>query len=197
MGGAFNVKWTDIDFVAWKVRITPEKGSNPRTLPISETLIRMLNRLPRTAESNRVWIYKSTYYLDKQFRRQRKRVAKNLVNPRILQIHFHTLRHWRATMWLYETDGKIYKVMGWLGHKSVVNTERYIHLWQELFPESITYDYIIIKTSQNQTEEAVDWQKKGWIHDYNAPNGDIVLKVPKGLNQGSSTNIKGSSASLV
>jgi len=109
-------------------------------------------------------------------------VARKLENPRILQIHFHTLRYWRAIMWLYETDEKIYKVMGWLGHKSVVNTERYIHLWQELFPESINYDYIIVKACINQTEEPVEWQKRGWIHDYNAPNGDIVLKKPKGLN---------------
>jgi len=195
-GEAFNIKWTDIDFVAWKVRITPEKGSNPRTLTISETLLRMLNRLPRTAESSRVWIYKNTHYLDKQFRRQRKRVANHLSNPRIMQIHFHTFRHWRATKWLYETDGKIYKVMGWLGHKSVINTERYIHLWQELYPESVSFDYIIVKAGIKQTEEAVEWQKKGWIHDYNAPNGDIILKIPKGLNEGSLNHQKGLSASL-
>ena len=100
-------------------------------------------------------------------------------------------------MWLYETNGNIFKVSRWLGHKSVQNTERYIHLWQELFPENIEYEYKIIKKGANQTEEAVEWQRRGWIHDYNAPNGDIVLKRPKSLNLGSPTNVEGSSASLV
>jgi len=195
-GESFDLKWTDIDFVAWKVRITPEKGSNPRTLPISEKLIRMLNNLPRTSESNRVWGYKNVFYLDKQFRRQRKRIAKKLENPRLLQIHFHTLRHWRATMWLYETDGKIYKVSQWLGHKSIKNTEHYIHLWQELFPENVKYEFAIIKAGSNQTEEALKLHKRGWTHYYNAPNGDIILRIPESLLKGASTIQKGSSASL-
>jgi integrase len=42
------LKWTDIDFEQRSVRITPEKGSNPRILPLSFKLINMLNSLPKT-----------------------------------------------------------------------------------------------------------------------------------------------------
>ncbi|MEM2914132.1 MAG: hypothetical protein QXH91_01835 [Candidatus Bathyarchaeia archaeon] len=35
----------------------------------------------------------------------------------------------------------------------------------------------IVKAGPKQTEEAVKWQNKGWIHDYNAPNWARVLKI--------------------
>ena len=52
---------------------------------------------------------------------QRKRAAKKLANPRILQIHFHTFRHWRATM-EYHRAKDILKAMRLLGHKNIANT---------------------------------------------------------------------------
>jgi hypothetical protein len=41
------------------------------------------------------------------FNAQRKRSAKKLGNPRLLKIHFHTLRHWKATIYtqLVEFEG--------------------------------------------------------------------------------------------
>jgi len=42
------LKWTDIDFEQRSVRITPEKRSNSRILPLSLKLINMLNSLPKT-----------------------------------------------------------------------------------------------------------------------------------------------------
>jgi integrase len=47
-------------------------------------------------------------------------------NPRLLEIHFHTLRHWRASR-EYEQTGDIYAVKTLLGHKSISNTDRYQH----------------------------------------------------------------------
>lgn len=65
------------------------------------------------------------------FERARKRVAKNTDNPRILQIHFHTLRHWKATMEFHKTNNLVL-VMKILGHKSLRNTQRYIQLLPDL-----------------------------------------------------------------
>jgi integrase len=75
-GEAYNLTWDDIDFVSKVIRITPEKGSNARTFLMSATLVTMLSNLPRT--SKRIWIYKNMFYLDKGFRRMRKKSAQKL-----------------------------------------------------------------------------------------------------------------------
>jgi len=42
LGEAFNFKWTDIDLINRTIRITPEKGSEPRIFRISEKLAAMI-----------------------------------------------------------------------------------------------------------------------------------------------------------
>jgi hypothetical protein len=59
------------------------------------------------------------------FSKARKRLAQKIGNPRLIAIHFHTFRHWKATM-LYHQTKDIYYVKNFLGHKSVKNTEIYI-----------------------------------------------------------------------
>jgi hypothetical protein len=61
------------------------------------------------------------------FNAQRKRSAKKLGNPRLLKIHFHTFRHWKATMEYHRTKDILY-VMKLLGHKSIANTLIYTQL---------------------------------------------------------------------
>ena len=56
----------------------------------------------------------------------RKALAARMQNPRLLKIHFHSLRHWRASR-EYEKTGDIYAVKKLLGHKSIINTDRYQH----------------------------------------------------------------------
>lgn len=59
--------------------------------------------------------------------KQRKKIAHKLGNPRILQIHFHTLRHWKATMEYHKTKD-ILHVMQLLGHRNIKNTLIYTQL---------------------------------------------------------------------
>ncbi len=61
------------------------------------------------------------------FNGQRKNGVNKLGNPRILQIHFHTFRHWKATMKYHRTKD-ILHVMRLLGHKNVANTLIYTQL---------------------------------------------------------------------
>jgi len=124
-GEAFNLKWTDIDFATGTIRITPEKGSSPRIFKISGKLASMLNNLPK--KDLKVFTYKNTFYLRKTFTTQRKKIAHKLGNPRLLQIHFHTLRHWKATM-EYAKTKDILHVMQCLGHKRIENTLKYTQL---------------------------------------------------------------------
>ena len=124
-GEALNLHWNEVDFVSHTIRITPEKGSRARIFRMSDELLRMLNNLPRTTKQ--VFTYKNEFYLDKGFRKMRKKIAHKLGNPRLLLIHFHTLRHWKATIEYAKTKDLLH-VQKLLGHKSIKNTLRYVQL---------------------------------------------------------------------
>jgi integrase len=85
------------------------------------------------------------------FTEARRRLAEKLQNPRLLQIHFHTLRHWRATM-EYHNVGDLVQVMQFLGHKKADTTLMYIQLNKNLFNPS--NDTFITKTAKNVEEAA-------------------------------------------
>jgi integrase len=71
----------------------------------------------------------------------RKYAARKLQNPRLLQIHFHTLRHWKGTMEYHKTKD-ILHVKTVLGHKSIINTMIYINLEQAHFHAGDSSEYI-------------------------------------------------------
>ncbi|HIJ07869.1 TPA: site-specific integrase [Candidatus Bathyarchaeota archaeon] len=123
-GEACQLKWTEIDLVNNSVRVTPEKGGNPRNLKISNKLVCMLNETPKNnlyafAHATDMWI--------RNFSRQRKRIAAKLKNARLLQITFHTFRHWKATTEYHKTKD-ILHVKELLGHKSINSTLLYTQL---------------------------------------------------------------------
>jgi integrase len=105
-GEAFQILWTDIDFVNSTIRITPEKGSSPRIFKLSSKLMVMIQRLPRS--SRKVFRYSRMRSVTKTFIKQRKRISTKLGNLRIMQIHFHTLRHWKASMEYHKTKDILY-----------------------------------------------------------------------------------------
>jgi hypothetical protein len=63
----------------------------------------------------------------RNFQRRRKRLAAKIQNPRIQQISFKTLRHFKATMFYHSTKD-ILATMQLLGHKNIRNTLVYTHL---------------------------------------------------------------------
>jgi integrase len=65
--------------------------------------------------------FSRTFYL------MRKNASERLQNPRLNQISFRTLRHWKATMEYHRTKDILY-VMQLLGHKNIKNTLVYTHL---------------------------------------------------------------------
>jgi len=123
-GEAAMLQWTDFDFQNKTVNITPEKGSEPRQLRMSTQLIAMLNSLPKEKAKPFAGSHR---HFARHFRSQRKRIACKLKNERILKIHFHTLRHWKATM-EYAKTKDILHVMQMLGHKNIQNTLLYTQL---------------------------------------------------------------------
>jgi integrase len=129
IGEILKLKWTDIDFERKNIRIAPEKGSLPRILPISDLAISMIKRLKPRQDGR---IFSPRKNLLTAFYKQRKRLAHKLQNPRLLQISFHTFRHWKGTMEHHKTRD-ILHVQRLLGHKNIQNTLIYVNIEQALF----------------------------------------------------------------
>jgi integrase/rubredoxin len=124
-GEAWKLRWTDIDYESKTIRITPEKSSDPRIFKISQRLLDMLSTLPK----NSPFVF-GGYHIRgfaRSFQKSRKQIAQKLGNPRLLQITFHTLRHWKATM-EYAKTKDILHVMKILGHRNIKNTLIYTQL---------------------------------------------------------------------
>jgi integrase len=175
-GEAFNLRWADVDMVTMTVRITPEKGSNPRIFRISENLARKLGCL--LGGSEKVFDFKTVCNVDKNFRKQRRKIAHKLANPRLMQIHMHTFRHWKATMEYYRTKD-ILHVMRILGHRKIENTLIYVQLVEALFHE-VDEEYVC-KVAKN-IEEAKPLIESGFEYvtgDYS--DGGKLFRKKKAL----------------
>jgi len=126
-GEIWKLSWIDIDFQNNTVRLEPEKGSRPRISKLTNRTIQLLNQLPRKKDGIFHGQYKNLRNLRRSFQRQRKRISAKLGNLRLMQIHFHTLRHWKGTN-EYRRTKDIIHVMQVLGHRRIQNTLKYIQL---------------------------------------------------------------------
>jgi len=125
-GEAWLLKWINVDSNHNTITINaPEKNSKPRMIKVSSKLIAMINKLPKKSEM----IFATTNIRNFRTRycQQRRRITEKLQNPRILEITFHTLRHWKATMEYQRTRDILY-VKKLLGHKKIDNTLIYTQL---------------------------------------------------------------------
>lgn len=96
-GEACRLKCIDINEANSTISINhPLKGSRSRTVKVTAKTTTMLKALPKKY-GDYVFQQKRDTLAD-SFRRKRIEFAKKLQNPRFMQIHFHTFRHFRATM---------------------------------------------------------------------------------------------------
>jgi len=158
-GEAIQLQWKDVDLQRKIITCnTPEKNSNPRMFnDLSGKLLTMLNQLPK--ENDLVFGLRTVNSVKALMVRCRAKQAFKLGNPRLKEIHFHTLRHWKATM-LYHQTKDILLVQQFLGHKSIENTELYIQLDKQLF-QNISDDNFIIR-AVNTIEEATKLGEVGF-----------------------------------
>jgi integrase len=147
IGEACRIRWIDLDLEQKILRVQAEKNSKPRIFRISDKLISMLNMLPKKNERIFPNIPQS---LENRFRTARKRIALKLNNPRLMEIHFHTIRHWRATM-LYHQTKDILHVKEFLGHRSLDSTLTYINIERALFNSGDNSEFHV-KTAQKPEE---------------------------------------------
>ena len=158
-GEAKRLKWIDVDFQRRTITLNePEKNSLPRIWDnVTGKLLGMLNALPRA--SPHVFEGCTLNSLKGTYTRARRRLASKLQNPRLLAIHFHTLRHWKATMEYHYTKD-ILHVKNFLGHREIDNTMLYIQLDQSLF-KNLPDDSFTIRATKS-LEEAIKLGEVGF-----------------------------------
>jgi len=142
-GELARLEWTDINNEAKSVTIRhPVKGHNARVVSVSDSFLGRLSALPKTG----LRVFCNVRGLQSNFIEQRRRIAHNLANPRILKITFITLRHWKGTMEYHRTKD-ILHVKRILGHKTLKSTMVYVNLEQALFQaESDEFHFKVAET---------------------------------------------------
>jgi integrase len=111
----------------------------------------------------------------RNFTKQRKRLAQKLQNPRLLNVSFKTLRHFRGTMEAWRTRDPFH-VQDYLRHRNIRNTMRYIHLAQVLFKNEQEY---IAKVAHN-VNEACALIEDGWKYQTGEyDDGGKIFSKPK------------------
>jgi len=131
-GEANRVEWSNLDSQRKTVTLNyPEKNGNPRIFRVSQKVIDMLSALPK--EHRRIF-GQSANWCKSTFYKSRKRIAHKLQNPRLMKIHLHTLRHWKATTLYHQTKDILY-VREFLGHKRIEDTMLYIQVAEAIFKE--------------------------------------------------------------
>lgn len=174
-GEAINIPWKDVDLERKVIMCNnPEKGSNPRIFSdLSGKLLNMLNALPR--ENEMLFGTTTKNSLKATFTRSRKRLAFKLGNPRLREVHFHTMRHWKATL-MYHYTRDLLLVAEYLGHKDIENTRLYIQLEKNLF-KNVLDDKFVIKAISS-LEEAIKLGEVGF-EPFMVVNGVQLMRKRK------------------
>jgi len=169
IGEAWRLKWTDIDEEQCLIRCRAEKGGEPRVFKVSGKLIAMLKALPKVNE----YVFGGSSLSGHRwsFDKQKKRLAAKLQNPRLLNITFHTFRHWKATMEYHKTRD-ILHVKQLLGHKNINSTLVYTQLVNF---ESDEYYSATAKT----TEEAKQLVEAGFEYVCTTPENIMLFRKRK------------------
>ena len=175
-GEVKSATWDDIDFVSKTIRVTPEKGSNPRIFHLSDNLLKMLLNVQKRnqlKDANRIFTQRLAH-IRRYYERVRKRQAFKLQNPRLKKIMMKTFRTWKATMLYHETKDPWY-VMEFLGHKNLQHTRKYVILESALFRGQ--NDSFVCKVAKT-VEEGVELVELGFEY-INEINGNHLYRKRK------------------
>jgi integrase len=164
LGEAWLTEWKDLDTQTRTIQCNnPEKNSKSRAFNISIELTQMLQNLPHNSQyiftCNRQPIAKEERkthlaMIKRQksiLGKQRIRVAEKLKNPRIALIHYHSLRHWKATNMKHQ-GFDLFDIEDFLGHRNIKNTVIYVHLAKTCYPNGIGDEYTS-KAANTQVEK--------------------------------------------
>ncbi len=129
-GEILSLRWkVNIDMHRRIVTVQASKNGNKKTIPMSETLHRLLQRMSKVKHiSGRVFPVEALALKDAFERAARKAGLKDF--------RFHDLRHTFATR-LVQHGVDLYTVQKLMGHKSIRTTERYAHHYPESLRPSV------------------------------------------------------------
>lgn len=138
-GELLAVRWSDIDWVAGRVRVadsytrgefdSPKSDEGHRSVPMADRLARELERhFQRSAyraDDDLVFCHPETgHVLDPS--KLRKRFGEALTRARVRQITFHELRHTFGTQ-MAAAGAPLRAIQEWMGHADAKTTEIYRH----------------------------------------------------------------------
>lgn len=147
------LRWQDVDFERGVAKITPEKGSLPRMLPLTVKCLVMLKNLKRTDDL--VFGNLSSNCMRISLCNTRKKLTRKLGNPRLSLIHFHSIRHWKATT-LYHQTKDILHVKAFMGHRRIESTLVYVQIESALY-QSLSDDWTCkVAENSDQVKELIE-----------------------------------------
>lgn len=148
----------------------PAKHGRPRQWNVSDKLIAMLKALKPTAVPDRLWSGDLKTFRS-VFAQQRTRLSKKLKNPNIKKIHFHTFRHFYATM-LYHKTKDILLVKEKLGHRNINSTLIYTQI-VDFQSEEYT-----VRAAENK-EQASELLEAGFEYIVTTHDGTMLFRKRK------------------
>jgi len=136
MGEMLELTWRGVDFSRRTVTVLRSKNGERRTIPVNETVLRVLKEKAkvRSLASDLIFCSKSFTPMESGHLRRSFRLA--LTKAKIDEFHFHDLRHTFATR-LVQAGIDLYKVQQLLGHKSPFMTQRYAHHYPESLRDGV------------------------------------------------------------
>ena len=90
---------------------------------------------------------------------QKRRIVERQANPKLMLIHFHTFRHWKATTEQHKTKDP-WHVKMILGHKSSSQRKTYIHL-EEMLYDGDANDQFTVKVADTM-DDAIKLMEVGF-----------------------------------
>ncbi|GAN33481.1 MAG: site-specific integrase [Candidatus Brocadia sp. AMX2] len=122
-GEILNLKWDQVDLRHNFILLDKTKNGERREIPINSTLKELFASMPRSLESECVFVDKN----GKPYGNIKRGFHTALKKAGIRDFHFHDLRHTFASH-LVMTGVDLPSVKELLGHKSLTMTLRYAHL---------------------------------------------------------------------
>ncbi|MCK4884879.1 tyrosine-type recombinase/integrase, partial [Candidatus Bathyarchaeota archaeon] len=149
----------DIEYSRKKIYVRASKRGNARFISVSDILLKMLGRLPRTNNDENVFPKRNNNSRRSGFRKRMKQLARQFNNTRFIKIHYHTFRHAFAIRTYHRTKDILY-VKTMLGHKSLLTTQKYVEIYSQIY-DSNTPDQFISKVAVTK-EERCTLLNDGW-----------------------------------
>jgi len=127
---AERLEWTDLNPEQNQVTVKASKNGKSRIILVSQHLMDKLSSLQKKGKT--VFPKRAKGSRQLAFRSRLRTLAKIHDNPRFQKIHYHTFRHCKALR-EYDKTLNMQRVKRILGHRSILTTQRYVELYEELY----------------------------------------------------------------